>query len=69
MWEGSFDVGSEGVGGWGVSDGIETTGRIGEGGGGFCSRILFSGHFFGGGLFTLALLGGPGGAGHLSVGG
>ena len=57
------------MGDWGVSDGIETAGCIGEGGRSFCSRVLLSGQIAGGGLFTLALRGGPGGAGRLSVGG
>ena len=43
------------MGGGGVSDGVETAGRIGEGGRGFCSRIVLLGYFGGGGLFTLAL--------------
>ena len=53
-------MGSEGVGGWGVSDGVETAGCVREGGGGFSSRILLSGHFSGGGLFAFAFRGGPG---------
>ena len=55
--------------GWGVSDGVETAGRIGERWGGFCSRVLFPGYLVGRGLFAFALCGGTGGAGRLGVGG
>ena len=58
VWEGSLDISSEGVGGWAVSDGIETVERIGERGRGFCSRVLLSGHIAGGALFAFTLWGG-----------
>ena len=53
--------------GWGVSDGVEASGRIGEGGRGSCSRILLQGYFFGGGVFSLAFLEGRGGAGRWGI--
>ena len=60
VWEGSLDISSERVGCWGVPDGIEPAGRIGERGRGFCSRVFFSGHTAGGGLSALALRGARG---------
>ena len=69
VWEGPLDVSGKRVGCWGVPDGIEPTGRIGEGGGGFCSCVFCSGHVAGRGLLALTPRRGPGGAGRLSVGG
>ena len=57
------------MGGWGVSDGVELAGRIGERWGGLCSRVFLSGYPVGPALFAFALWGGACGAGCLGVGG
>ena len=55
VWEGPLNASSKGVKCWGVSDGVEMVGRIGEGGGSFCSHVCLLGYIPCRGLFALAL--------------